>query len=154
MILSTYRNLRSLSVLWLFVLRVSTIKSIYKILKSTCSRKLYEIFRSSKAERGRHYITIFIIKRNAYNSIIDFYQCAPRCAVEKRLTMKSTLYMSRQRYIEEIYHKIVIDKTFSTSWKGDTRFPTERRFTQWCRNLNYKRNIIEDKRDNKNILLL
>lgn len=37
--------------------------------------------------------------------------------------------------------------------KGDTRFPAERRFTQWRRNLNYKRNIIEDKRDNKNVLL-
>lgn len=51
-----------------------------------------------------------------------------------------------------------VPRKFAIQWmvdvaKGDTRFPAERRYTQWRRNLNYKRNIIEGKRDNKNVLL-
>jgi len=63
--------------------------------------------------------------------------------------------MSRQRgarYIEDIPRNLPRNGHLDIA-KGDTRFPAERRFTQWRRNLSYKRNIIEDKRDNKNVLL-
>lgn len=43
--------------------------------------------------------------------------------------------------------------TFPKSQRANTRFPAERRdFTRRIRNLSYKRNIIEGKRDNKNVL--
>lgn len=80
------------------VLRISIIKSIYKILKSTSSRKLYEIFRSSKAERERgakHYITIFLSSNIMHNSMHNWLlsMCSSLCAVEKGLTTKSTLLL-------------------------------------------------------------
>lgn len=46
-----------------------------------------------------------------------------------------------------------IDDTFLESQRANARFPAERRdFTRRIRNLSYKRNIIEGKRDNKNVL--
>lgn len=137
--------------------RIFTIKSIYKISWKVLDLESCTKFIESRKGEGQNVILQFLSSNIMHNSIIDFYQCAPCCAIEKGLRTKSTLYMSRQRdsrYIEKIYNKVVIDKMFATSRKGDTRFLTERRFTQWCRNLNYKRNIIEDERDNKNILLL
>lgn len=42
--------------------------------------------------------------------------------------------------------------TFNTFAKDNIWFLAKQRFTQWRRNLSYKRNIIEGKRDNKNVL--